>query len=34
MKFLPIIRNPSQMAAAIFNEGPMGLDKDPSRCRL
>ncbi|TBB59233.1 acyl CoA:acetate/3-ketoacid CoA transferase [Rhizobium ruizarguesonis] len=27
MKFRPIIRKPREMAAAIFNEGPMGLSK-------
>ncbi|MBY3102834.1 acyl CoA:acetate/3-ketoacid CoA transferase [Rhizobium laguerreae] len=27
MKFLPIIRTPREMEAAIFNEGPMGLDR-------
>ncbi|TBC88666.1 acyl CoA:acetate/3-ketoacid CoA transferase [Rhizobium ruizarguesonis] len=30
MKFRPIIRKPREMVAAIFTEGPMGLDKFPS----
>jgi propionate CoA-transferase len=33
MKFLPIIRKPREMAAVIFTEGPMGLDKFHSTLR-